>query len=146
MLEPSPSRPNRFHPQQYAALSAPSRTPILADRFAIFRLRLLTMKRRRDTPKFDATDPLLDAKPRETLDLHGYAASEAVEAVRRFLSNWARRVPGGVVHIVTGKGKGSAGKPVLKPKVKALLAGELRHLVSDWERDADDAGFMVRLR
>ena len=104
------------------------------------------MKRHRGTPRFDASDPLLDAKPVAVLDLHGYTATEAVEAVRRFLATWARGARGGVVHIITGKGRGSGGRPVLKPKVATLLRTELRHLVADWDRDADDAGYIVRLR
>jgi hypothetical protein len=35
---------------------------------------------------------------------------------------------------------------VLKPKVATLLRTELRHVVADWDRDADDAGYVVRLR
>ena len=104
------------------------------------------MKRRRGTPRFDATDPLLDAKPVDELDLHRHTAAELPELVRVFLTNWVCRAPGGVVRIITGKGRGSAGKPVLGLKVAALLRTELEHLVGDWDRDADDAGYVVRLR
>jgi DNA-nicking Smr family endonuclease len=104
------------------------------------------VKRDRRSPRFDATDSLLDAKPVAVLDLHGYSASEAVEVVRGFLATWASRAHGGVVHVITGKGRGSGGRPVLKPKVATLLRTELRHLVADWDRDADDAGYVVRLR
>ena len=104
------------------------------------------MKRRRGAPRFDTSDAFLDAKPVAVLDLHGYSASEAVEVVRGFLASWAPHAHGGVVHIITGKGRGSGGRPVLKPKVATLLRTELRHLVADWDRDADDAGYVVRLR
>lgn len=104
------------------------------------------MKRRRGTPRFDASDSFLDAKPVAVLDLHRYTASAAVEVVTGFLAAWARGAPGGVVHIITGKGRGSAGRPVLRPKVATLLRTQLRHLVADWDRDADDGGFVVRLR
>ena len=73
------------------------------------------MKRHRGAPRFDARDPLLDAKPVAELDLHGQKAGEVTGQVRGFLTNWARRTPGGVVRIITGKGKGSAGRAVLKP-------------------------------
>ena len=104
------------------------------------------MKRRRGAPRFDSSDAFLDAKPVAMLDLHGYSASEAMVLVRGFLASWAPRAHGGVVHIVTGKGRGSGGRPVLKPKVATLLRTELRSLVADWDRDADDAGFVVRMR
>ncbi len=104
------------------------------------------LKRRRGTPRFDTSDAFLDAKPVAVLDLHGYSASEAVEVVRGFLASWSPRAHGGVVHIITGKGRGSGGRPVLKPKVATLLRTEVRHLVADWDRDANDAGYIVRLR
>jgi len=104
------------------------------------------MKRHRGTPRFDVADSLLDARPAAVLDLHGYGATEAVEVVQGFLTSWARRAPGRVVRVVTGKGRGSAGRPVLNPKVAALLRTQLRHVVADWDRDADDAGFVVKLR
>lgn len=104
------------------------------------------MKRRRSSPRFDTSDPLLDARPAAVLDLHGHTAAETPALVKGFLANWARRAPGGVVRIITGKGRGSAGGPVLKPKVATLLRGEIRHLVADWAADVDDAGYVVRLR
>jgi len=58
----------------------------------------------------------------------------------------ARRGPGAVVHIITGKGKGSAGRPVLCGAVAALLRGELAPRVADWSRDVDEGGFLVRVR
>src|SRR5207248_2118060 len=64
-------------------------------------------------PAFDARDPLLDARADGELDLHGFGAIEARSAVRAFLESWRRRKAGAVVHIITGKGKGSTGGPVL---------------------------------
>jgi DNA-nicking Smr family endonuclease len=95
---------------------------------------------------FDASDPLLDARPAEVLDLHGRSAQEVPALVREFLTNWQRRAPGGVVHIITGKGRGSAGGAVLKPQVAALLKTQLRALVADWDRTPDDGGYVIRLR
>jgi DNA-nicking Smr family endonuclease len=104
------------------------------------------VKRHRGTPRFDASDSLLDAKPVAVLDLHGLGVAQAVEVVRGFVTAWALRAPGGVVHIITGKGRGSAGRPVLKPNVAALLRTEFVHQVADWDRDRNDAGYMVKLR
>ncbi len=98
------------------------------------------------SPRFDSSDPLLDAPVVERLDLHGHTAVEAAALVKGFLAGWARRSPGSVVHIITGKGRGSAGAPVLRGLVGKLLKGELRGFVSEWALDEDDGGYKVRLR
>ncbi len=97
-------------------------------------------------PAFDARDPLLDAPADGELDLHGFGAIEARSAVRAFLESWRRRKGGAVVHIITGKGKGSAGGPVLRGLVKTLLQGELRGMVSEWGLDDGEGGYRVRVR
>src|SRR5207249_4044983 len=97
-------------------------------------------------PAFDARDPLLDARSEAELDLHGFGAIEARSAVRAFLESWRRRKAGAVVQIVTGKGKGSAGGPVLRALVKTLLQGELRGLVTEWGLDDGEGGYRVRVR
>jgi DNA-nicking Smr family endonuclease len=97
-------------------------------------------------PAFDARDPLLDARADAELDLHGLGAMEARSVVRTFLETWRRRKPGAVVHIITGKGKGSAGGPVLRGMVKSLLQGELRGMVSQWGLDDGEGGYRVRVR
>jgi DNA-nicking Smr family endonuclease len=95
------------------------------------------------SPRFSSHDSLLDARVAATLDLHGFAATEARAAVTAFLR---RHRPGDVLHLVTGKGKGSAGKPVLRSLVSGMLKGELRPLVADWALDPGDGGFLVKLR
>jgi DNA-nicking Smr family endonuclease len=80
------------------------------------------------------------------LDLHGRSADEARAVVRSFVEAAAKRTPGAVLHVVTGKGRGSAGRPVLRGAVAALLRGELAPRVADWSRDVDDGGFLVRVR
>ena len=97
-------------------------------------------------PAFDARDPLLDAPADGELDLHGFGAIEARSAVRAFLESWRRRKAGALVHIITGKGKGSAGGPVLRGLVKTLLQGELRGMVSEWGLDDGEGGYRVRVR
>ncbi len=91
-------------------------------------------------------DPLLDATPAATLDLHGFGRIEALGAVRNFLSTWSRRSPGRVVHIIAGKGQHSGGRGVLGPTVRQLLKGELAAYVREWSRDIEGGGFLVRLR
>jgi DNA-nicking Smr family endonuclease len=90
-------------------------------------------------------DPLLDARPDATLDLHGMSVQEAERAVRSFVELWRARRSGAVLHVITGKGRGSAGRPALRPAVRRLLREHLRGTVRDWTLDADDGGFLVLL-
>ncbi len=101
---------------------------------------------RRGHPAFDSRDQLLDARADGELDLHGFGAVEAQAAVRAFLESWQRRKAGAVVHIITGKGKGSAGGPVLRGLVKTLLRGELRAMVAESQSDDGEGGYRVRVR
>jgi DNA-nicking Smr family endonuclease len=105
----------------------------------------MSRERRPRQPRFEIRDDLLD-RADATLDLHGTAAAEARVVLRSFLEGEARRAPGSVVHVITGKGKGSAGGAVLRPLVAVELRGGCSHFVADWSRDAADAGFKVRLR
>jgi DNA-nicking Smr family endonuclease len=91
-------------------------------------------------------DPLLDARPDATLDLHGMSVAEARGAVRSFVELWRGRRSGAVLHVITGKGRGSAGRPALRPAVRGVLRGELRSVVGDWTLDADEGGYLIRVR
>ena len=97
-------------------------------------------------PQFDASDDLLDGRVEDSLDLHGYSALETPSAVRSFLDRWRQRKPGAIVHIITGKGKGSQNGPVLRGLVKSLLQGELRSMVARWGLDEGEGGYVVQLR
>ena len=90
-------------------------------------------------------DPLLDARPDATLDLHGMSVQEAERAVRSFVQLWRTRRPGAVLHVITGKGRGSAGRAALRPAVRRLLREHLRGTVRDWTLDPDEGGFLVLL-
>lgn len=81
-----------------------------------------------------------------TLDLHGFHASEVSLALETFLTSWRRRAGGGVVHIITGKGKGSPGRPVLKPRVRRLLTEDYQDRVDWFEQDLSGGGFLVKLK
>jgi DNA-nicking Smr family endonuclease len=96
-------------------------------------------------PRYDSADTLLDG-PATTLDLHGDTVAAARTRVAQFLAATARAHPGSLVHVITGKGRGSAAGPKLRPMVAALLKGEFAPLVRDWARDTDEGGFRVRLR
>jgi DNA-nicking Smr family endonuclease len=92
---------------------------------------------------FNPLEPL-DGPAADTLDLHGMSAAEAVAAASAFVRRVHKRQPGALVHLITGRGRGSPGRPVLKPKVRTLLrSGELP--VREWGEDLDGGGFLVRL-
>jgi hypothetical protein len=96
-------------------------------------------------PRFDSSDTLLGGTA-ATLDLHGDTVAAARAHVTQFLAARARTAPGSLVHIITGKGKGSTGGVKLRPMVAALLRGDCARFVKDWARDVDDGGFRVRVR
>jgi len=102
-------------------------------------------KPRNRQPRFDSRDDLLDGAA-ATLDLHGRSADEARAMVQAFLLVEARSSRRRVVHIITGKGKGSQSEAVLRPLVAAELRGTCAPFVADWSRDTDDGGYVVRLR
>jgi DNA-nicking Smr family endonuclease len=105
----------------------------------------MARRRREKEPPVNPFDPL-DGPVAQTLDLHGAGAADARTSVKRFIESAARHNPGTLVHVITGKGRGSAAGPVLKPVVRQLLAGELSRLTVEWAADADGGGFLVRLR
>jgi DNA-nicking Smr family endonuclease len=100
----------------------------------------------RGRPEFGFSGDLLDASPVATLDLHGDTALEAERRVRDFIHTQSRIARGQVVHIVTGRGLGSRGAPVLPGAVRKVLAGETARFVQEFDRDLDEAGFLVRLK
>jgi DNA-nicking Smr family endonuclease len=80
-----------------------------------------------------------------TLDLHGFRADEARLHVPQYLTAARRREPGALIHIITGKGRGSPAGPVLKGVVRTLLRAQERTLVAAWAPDVAGGGFLVRL-
>jgi DNA-nicking Smr family endonuclease len=104
-------------------------------------------RKRGRAPRYEPFDPLLDAKPAAVLDLHGFTAAEAKRAVRNFVTTWRGRAGGQVVHIITGRGRGSPGRPVLRGAVKRFLADDdIARFVAEVQLDLDDGGYLVRLR
>jgi DNA-nicking Smr family endonuclease len=99
----------------------------------------------RKSPDYGGFGDLLDATPVATLDLHGDTALEAERRVRDFILTQKRIAGGQVVHIITGRGLGSRRGPVLPGVVRRVLKGEVASFVQEFDRDLDDAGFLVRL-
>jgi DNA-nicking Smr family endonuclease len=99
--------------------------------------------KRRSSEQRNPFEPL-DGTVVGALDLHGFQASEVRTTVVAFLHRAQQRSPNGLVHIITGKGRGSSGPPVLKNAVKSLLqSGAVA--VQAWGEDLNGGGFLVRL-
>jgi DNA-nicking Smr family endonuclease len=71
--------------------------------------------------------------PEERLDLHGLGRAEARERVRHFLDNAVYHGRKTVL-IVTGRGKGSGGEPVLRAEIERYLKYEAAAWVAEWGR------------
>ncbi len=103
-------------------------------------------KRRPGKPAPQKIRTLHGSFPDDELDLHGLKAFEAERRVRHFVDRWARTQPGAILRIVTGKGAGSAGTPVLRTLVLEMLNDELSAQVEDWAGDAGGGAYLVRVR
>jgi DNA-nicking Smr family endonuclease len=82
----------------------------------------------------------------EEKDLHHLTAEEAAVQLESFLRGWSLHRPGAVVRVITGRGNRSAGGPVLQPRVRALLAGRLAHLVEDYALEPGAGAYRIRVR
>lgn len=89
---------------------------------------------------------LLNAIPAETLDLHGHTGLQARQRVVWFVETAARKWPGGVVQIITGKGLHTTGRPVLGGVVEEALRNELRYFVADFALDPLGGSVRVQLK
>jgi DNA-nicking Smr family endonuclease len=82
-----------------------------------------------------------------TFDLHGQAVAEAVANAERFLRAQAGARPGGVVRVITGRGRTGGGAPI-RTRVRTLLRS-LRddgRVVRDFVLEEGEGSFLVRLR
>jgi DNA-nicking Smr family endonuclease len=105
------------------------------------------MGKRRETRHSDSTPRTLHSEiVADRLDLHGLTAEEAERRLEMFLDRVSASVPGQVVRVVTGRGAGSAGRPVLQEVVRGALTGWLRHRVADWAVDLGSGAYLVRVK
>jgi DNA-nicking Smr family endonuclease len=88
-----------------------------------------------------------DRAPDAVFDLHGQSVLEAGTNAERFLRAQARARPGGVVRIVTGRGRGGAGAPI-RARVRTLLRAQREPggLVADYFLEDTEGSFLIRLR
>jgi DNA-nicking Smr family endonuclease len=105
------------------------------------------MGKRRETRHSDSTPRTLHSEiVADRVDLHGLTTEQAERRLEMFLDRVAVSAPGQVVQVVTGRGAGSAGRPVLQEAVRVALTGWLRHRVADWAVDVGGGAYLVRLK
>jgi len=84
--------------------------------------------------------------PDATFDLHGQSVLEAVANTGRFLQAQARARPGGVVRVITGRGRAGGGAPI-RTRVRSLLRAlkDGRVVVRDYFLEDSEGSYLVRL-
>ena len=88
-----------------------------------------------------------DRPPDAVYDLHGQTVAEAAVNAERFLQAQARARPGGVVRLVTGRGRSGGGAPI-RTRVRTLHRARRDdgRLVRDYALDDGEGAYLVRLR
>jgi len=84
--------------------------------------------------------------PDAHFDLHGQTVLEAVANAERFLRTQRKIRPGGVVQLITGRGRGGGGAPI-RTRVRTLLRGlnQPGGIVRNFVLDDGEGAFLVRL-
>lgn len=97
------------------------------------------------SPELTGKALLLVETPVEVLDLHGMDAVGAERRLRFVLERHRVTSPGRVVHVITGKGTGSVGAPVLPGLVRELLEQDLSSDLTEFAGLPGGGGFAVRI-
>lgn len=97
-------------------------------------------------PELTGIARLLVEMPVETLDLHGMTADRAERRLLLFFERHAETSRGQVVHVITGKGVGSEGAPVLPGLVREILTYDVRETLAEFAGLPGGGGFAVRIR
>ena len=87
-----------------------------------------------------------DRTPDATFDLHGQSVMEAAANAERFLRVQAKARRGGIVRLITGRGRGGGGAPI-RTRIRGLLRAlkESRSVVRDYVLEDTDGSYLVRL-
>ena len=88
-----------------------------------------------------------DRRPDAELDLHGQTVLDAVTNAERFLRAQRKARPGGVVRLVTGRGRAGGGAPI-RTRVRTMLR-TMRDRgtdVRDYILEDTEGSFLIRLR
>ena len=87
-----------------------------------------------------------DRSPDATFDLHGQSVVEAVTNAERFLRAQAKARPGGIVRLITGRGRSGGGAPI-RTRVRGLLRTlkESGSVVRDYALEESEGSYLARL-
>jgi DNA-nicking Smr family endonuclease len=87
-----------------------------------------------------------DRSPDATFDLHGQSVAEAVTNAERFLRAQAKVRRGGIVRLITGRGRSGGGAPI-RTRIRGLLRTlkESRTIVRDFVLEETNGSYLVRL-
>lgn len=87
-----------------------------------------------------------DRSPDATFDLHGQSVIEAVTNAERFLRAQAKARPGGIVRLITGRGRSGGGAPI-RTRVRGLLRTlkESGSVVRDYVLEESEGSYLARL-
>jgi DNA-nicking Smr family endonuclease len=87
-----------------------------------------------------------DRSPDATFDLHGQSVAEAVTNAERFLRAQGKARRGGVVRLITGRGRSGGGAPI-RTRIRGLLRNlkESGTVVRDFVLEETDGSYLVRL-
>jgi DNA-nicking Smr family endonuclease len=88
-----------------------------------------------------------DRRPYAELDLHGQTVLEAVANAERFLRAQRKARPGGVIRLVTGRGRAGGGAPIRR-RVRTMLRAmrDEGTMVRDYILEDTEGSFLIRLR
>ncbi|HEU4474746.1 MAG TPA: Smr/MutS family protein [Gemmatimonadales bacterium] len=88
-----------------------------------------------------------DRRPEAELDLHGLTVLDAVANAERFLRAQRKARPGGVVRLVTGRGRARGGAPI-RTRVRTMLRTmrDQGTAVRDYILEDTEGSFLIRLR
>jgi DNA-nicking Smr family endonuclease len=87
-----------------------------------------------------------DRSPDATFDLHGQTVLEAITNAEHFLRAQLRARPGGIVRLITGRGRVGGGAPI-RTRVRGLLRRlkESGQVVRDYTLDETEGSYLIRL-
>ena len=87
-----------------------------------------------------------DRSPDATFDLHGQSVAEAVINAERFLRAQAKARRGGIVRLITGRGRSGGGAPI-RTRIRGLLRTlkDSQTIVRDFVLEDTEGSYLVRL-
>ncbi len=87
-----------------------------------------------------------DSSPDATFDLHGQTVIDALANAERFLRAQAKARRGGIVRLITGRGRGGGGAPI-RTRIRGLLRTlkQSGSVVRDYVLEESEGSYLIRL-